>query len=47
MHNVMKTEYCEHSDEIKKAGIHTLCIDSSFFVLKILIEKSLCGAVPE
>ncbi len=47
MHNVIKTEYCDHSYEMKTAGIHAKYMDSSCFVLKILIEKSLCGAVPE
>ena len=47
MHNVIKTEYCDHSYEMKIAGIHAKYMDSSCFVLKILIEKSLCGAVPE
>lgn len=47
MHNVIRTEYCDHSYEMKTAGIHAKYMDSSCFVLKILIEKSLCGAVQE
>ena len=47
MHNVIKIEYCDHFYEMKIAGIHAKYMDSSCFVLKILIEKSLCGAVPE
>lgn len=39
MHNVIKTEYCGHSDEMKTAGIHTLCIDSSCFCLKDIDRK--------
>lgn len=39
MHNVIKTEYCGHSDERKTAGIHILCMDSSCFSFKDIDRK--------
>ena len=39
MHNVIKTEYCGHSDEMKTDGIHILCIDSSCLSFKDIDRK--------